>query len=331
MKFPRIAIAASFTLAGSAAAQPLIDDPRATWSLLVENDSITREDDAYSSAAVISYMSGTREPQGFSKFLADNLLFPRASGELKARRGYSAGHLLYTPDDISVAEPIPNDYPYAAVLYGDTSWALQQRNRLDIFTFEVGAVGPIALGEEVQSFIHSVTRNVDPQGWDNQIGNELLLNLHYDLQYKMKNFEFAGKAADLVGTMNMSAGNRLTGLGGGAKVRWGSGLDQSFGPTRVRPGLTGSPFFTPTSRGSWHLFAGGDIRAVAHTIVLDNSFFRDGGPQRNSKTFVFDFQVGGVVQRGPYQFSLTLVARSAEFEEDEERQNFGSIALSRKF
>jgi hypothetical protein len=334
MKFPFAFVSASLiapALLGTAAAQPLIEDDRATWSLLVENDSLTREDDNYSSAAVLSYMSGTKDLEGFSAWLAEHLVFPRPKGEAKRRRGYKAGHLIYTPDNIRASEPLPDQHPYAGIVFADTSWAIQQRDRLDVFTLEIGAVGPVALAQEIQEFTHNITRSTDPRGWDNQIGNEPLLNLHYDLQYRIDSFELGGRNADVIGHMNVSAGNRLTHLSGGAQFRWGSGLDTGFGPPRVRPALTGSSYFTPTDRGSWYIFAGGDIRAVAHNMVLDNSFFRDDGPQLSSRVFVADFQVGGTVQRGPYQAALTFVARSPEYEEDNKIQSFGSVTLARKF
>ena len=43
----------------------------------------------------------------------------------------------------------------------------------------VGVVGPAALGEEAQKFIHSLSGDPKPRGWTHQLENEPALLLHY--------------------------------------------------------------------------------------------------------------------------------------------------------
>ena len=327
-----VGTAVGLASSGVASAQPNLQDDKATFTAIFENDSITREDDNYSNGTVFAITTGTKPLEGVSKFLADKLVFPRPKGEAVARRGYSVGHLLYTPDNIIASRNQPNDHPYAAIAYGDTSWLVQQERRLDIFTVELGLVGDSALGEEVQSIIHEITGDQEPQGWDNQIDDEILLNVHYDVQRKISGWRALGRSADLIGTASGSLGNRYTAAGFGGALRWGTGLDQAYGLPRVRPTGTSSAFFTPDTKQSWHLFMSGAVRAVAHSIVIDDSFFRDeSNTSVNREVFVADFQVGGVFQRGQYQTALTLVARSPEFEENDAIDTYGAISVSRKF
>ena len=320
--------------AGQAAAQTSLDDLDATWTLLIENDSITREDDNYTSGVNLGYVSGTRELDGFSQFLANKIVRPQ--GPAVARRGFMLTHAFYTPDNLRVAEFQPGEHPYAAFFTGEATWIVQQRHRVDRFSIETGFVGTSALGENLQKATHEITGDVDPQGWDTQVDDEILLNLHYNVQKRfLRDREIFGVPMDLIVGGVASAGNKYTGLGGSTTLRWGPGIDASLSLPRVRTALHGGPgFFTPRSDGGfgWYIFGGGDVRAVAHNIVLDDSFFReDDFTDVQSSVWVADFEIGAVAQRGKYQLALTLVARSPQFDEENETQTFGSVSLSRKF
>lgn len=317
-----------------AAAQPVLDDPDATWTLLIENDSITREDDNYTSGVNLGYVSGTKELSGFSQFLANQIVRPQ--GAAVARRGLMLTHAFYTPDNLRIAEFQPAEHPYAGFFTAETTWMVQQRHRIDRFSIEAGFVGTSALGEDLQKLTHEITRDVDPQGWDTQVDDEVLLNFHYNVQKRFpRDANFLGRPVDLIVGGVASAGNKYTGIGGSTTLRWGPGIDTSFALPRVRTAVNGGPsFFTPRADGGfgWYIFGGGDVRAVAHNIVLDDSFFReDDFIDVQSSVWVADFEVGAVVQRGKYQVALSLVARSPQFDEENETQTFGAVSFSRKF
>ncbi|MEM0928372.1 MAG: lipid A deacylase LpxR family protein [Pseudomonadota bacterium] len=319
---------------GTAAAQPNLDDPDATWTLLVENDSFTREDDNYTSGASIGYVSGTRELSGFSQFLSDT--FVRPKGAAVTRRGFTLTHAFYTPDNLRPTEFQPGEHPYAGLFTAEATWMVQQRHRIDRFSVEFGFVGDSALAEDIQKATHDITGDVDPQGWDTQVDDEVLLNLHYNVQKRfLRSRAFLGVPVDLIVGGVASAGNKYTGIGGSTTLRWGPGIDSTFSTHRVRTALNGgSGFFTARNDGKfqWYLFGGGDVRAVAHNIVLDDSFFReDDFIDVQSSVWVADFEIGAVLQRGKYQGAVTVVARSPQFDEENETQTFAAISLSRKF
>jgi len=320
--------------ASTAAAQPVLDDPEATWTLLVENDSFTREDDNYTSGVNAGFVSGTRELSGFTQFLADTIVRPK--GAAVARHGIMLTHAFYTPDNLRPIEFQPAEHPYAGLFTTEVTWIVQQRHRVDRFSVEIGLVGDSVLAEHVQRATHDITGDVDPQGWDTQVDDEPLLNLHYNVQKRfLRDHTFLGLPVDLIVGGVASAGNRYTGLGGSTTLRWGPGIGSTFSLPRVRTALHGGVgHFTPRHDGKfqWFIFGGGDVRAVAHNIVLDDSFFReDDFIDVKSSVWVADFEVGAVIQRGLYQGALSIVARSPQFDEENETQAFAALSLSRKF
>lgn len=72
--------------------------------------------------------------------------------------GLFVGQNMYTPRDIGIAAPQPDDRPWAAWLYLGGVAQRARGNRLDTVEFDVGVVGPAALGEQVQKGWHRLVR-----------------------------------------------------------------------------------------------------------------------------------------------------------------------------
>ncbi|HEC44456.1 MAG TPA: lipid A deacylase LpxR family protein [Bacteroides sp.] len=85
---------------------------------------------------------------------------------------------IYTPRDISQDEIQPGDHPYAATLSLSSEKIVMRPASHMRFTsgLQLGVLGPAALGFHAQKLIHNITPSDPPQGWDNQVGNDLMLN-----------------------------------------------------------------------------------------------------------------------------------------------------------
>ncbi|KKK51084.1 hypothetical protein LCGC14_3118520, partial [marine sediment metagenome] len=85
---------------------------------------------------------------------------------------------IYTPKDLSADTIAAGDHPYSSTL------TLSQVKITDnaelgiryISELRLGILGPAALGFHAQKLIHNITPSDPPQGWDNQVGNDLMLN-----------------------------------------------------------------------------------------------------------------------------------------------------------
>ncbi|MCQ8184843.1 lipid A deacylase LpxR family protein [Parvularcula maris] len=321
-------------LPAAAAAQEMVaDDPRATWTIAVENDGYFGDDDNYTSGLRIGYLSGNRKSDAFGRFFARRLLrVDPASEGVKLRRGFALAQEIYTPEDLDTPEFLPDQHPYAGYLYGELTSLVERPNRVDLLSVQLGVVGPSALGQEGQDFVHNITGRELAQGWDNQIEDSVGLNLTYDRQRRF--FHLGNRNAfglDCVGNLGLSGGTVKTAARIGGNLRFGENLGTSFGPPRVRPAHAGSGFFVPQDKRSWYIFAGGQVEAVAHNIFLDNSLFRDSGPDVGSNTIVADFQAGTAIQLGRAQIAFTYILRTPEFEEQEGSQRFGAFSIAKRF
>ncbi|GAM62259.1 hypothetical protein JCM19232_5223 [Vibrio ishigakensis] len=51
---------------------------------------------------------------------------------------------------------------------------------INSYSLMLGTTGPNSYAEEGQKFVHSIIKSDDPQGWDNQIENQVVLNFTYN-------------------------------------------------------------------------------------------------------------------------------------------------------
>jgi hypothetical protein len=109
-----------------------------------------------------------------------NFILPpfRSDEEDRAIYGLQLRQEIYTPKDLDRAEIQEGDHPYAATLsIGQVRMVNRPSNKLRYTSgLWVGVIGPAALGFNAQDFIHRITPSRPPQGWNNQVSNDLLLN-----------------------------------------------------------------------------------------------------------------------------------------------------------
>lgn len=321
---------ASIGLSAGAEEPTVIKDTRGTVSIVYENDWVDGgKDRNYTNGIRLSYVSGTTPTDGLTKWVSDHLM--DAGSEKVKRRGFAVGHSIFTPNDISASDELTDDHPYAAWLYGEYTLMTAKRDQVDQFTLQIGVVGPSAGGEWVQNEVHKLIGADPAKGWDNQLEDELGIVISYDRRFRAL-WETGGArfGADLTPSAGFTLGNIQTNARIGTMVRIGQDLRTDYGPARIRPGLAGAGFFTPTDGLSWYIFGGFEGRYVAHDIFLNGSLFKD-GPSVKSNDWVGDFQGGFALQLGDTQFAFTYVERTPEFEGQPGAHRFGAFTLSRKY
>lgn len=321
---------------GLATAQQAVRvDPASIVTFTVENDGYFGDDDNYTSGLRLGYLSGNSEIDPVGKWVARRLLgIETPASGLRVRRGFALGQEIYTPRDLDTAEPLPEQHPYGGYLFGAFTSLIEQANRVDQLSIQLGVVGPEALGQESQDLIHNATGRELALGWDNQIATTPAINIQYERQRRIKHAKnlLGGMGWDCVVHAGAAAGTVKTSVRIGGDIRFGENLSNGFGAPRVRPTTAGSGFFTPADRRSWYVFSGVQIEAVGYNIFLDGPHFRDEpGPSVDSKTWVADFQSGLAVQLGRTQFAFSYVLRTEEFETQEGQQRYGALSISKRF
>ena len=251
---------------------------------------------------------------------------------LQARSAVSLGQNIFTPADITETELIEDDRPYAGWLYmGFGIAANQGTKRFDQLELNIGVVGPSSMAEDVQTTWHDWFDLGEPEGWDNQLRDELGVVLYYEQARRFDVKEFAlGLKWDFMPHFGGAVGNVHTFGKLGFTCRLGPDLTVDFGPPRIRPSMPGSGFYKAGDRLTWYLFVGGEARLVAHNIFLDGNTFKD-SHSVDKKPLTGDVQVGLVMQYSGLRISYTQIFRAQEFNGQDDADKFGSFAISYQF
>jgi hypothetical protein len=204
----------------------------------------------------------------------------------------------------------------------------------------IGIVGGSwTLAEQAQSGVHAVRGLEIPNGWNNQLHNELGVLGVYERTWRWPvkerrvgiDWEFLPHVGAALGNVQISAN-------AGAELRIGFNLPDDFGSAIIGPAST-----TPTPmEGSeqadrprkfdigMYVFARADGRAVAHNIFLNGNTFGN-SVSVDHKPLVGDLSVGAAVNFKNTKFTYALVYRTKEFEGQEEAQLFGAVSLNFSF
>jgi hypothetical protein len=120
----------------------------------------------------------------------------------------SVGQDMHTPEDFNLTEVDSTDRPYAGLLYATFNRTISSPEKLRILrsSLYLGVIGPASGAGKTQNFLHRILGNDLFQGWDNQIGNGLVLD--YAVMYR-KGIGGLPKFMDLSWSMNTNIGTIL--------------------------------------------------------------------------------------------------------------------------
>lgn len=309
-------------------------DKKDYLSLSFENDSIGNGTDSfYTNGVRLSWFNAQTPIPGFIQNLSDEL-YPFGMNETTSTY-FSLGQNLYTPQDITLSRAQPDDRPWAAWLYGSVGLTTVTGNHVDDLELTLGVVGPPALGEQTQTFVHRhITSSPIPQGWDNQIEFEPGLIASWGRRWPQIWYADFGTDARLTLQPNVtiSLGNIYTYAGGGVTLTFGPHQKtQQDMPPRVRPAMPGTGYFdVPEKKWGWYSFASLDGRAVARNIFLDGNTFSDSA-HVDKNILVGDASAGLAITFDDYRLSYSLNYRTKEFDGQDNPAVFGSLTLTTRF
>ena len=304
-----------------AAAQDARD--RGTLSVTHENDTFGFTDRNYSSGLRLGWVTVEKRPAGPERALVRVLAGERPAS---LRRSYALGHSIFTPRDTFLRDAPPDQHPYAAYLRGEYGLVVEQADRLDRASVQLGIVGPSAGGDWLQNGVHDLLGEAPVRGWDDQVGDEVVVSVAYDTQRRVASRPMGSLTLDVVPSAGVRLGNFQTYAQAGALVRLAPA--GGWGPPRIAPALPGVGVVREGG-ASWSVFAGGAARVVAHDITLEGSFLDgDGDPSVEAERVVGDLQAGFTVRVLGADLAYTHVLRTRTFETQNGAHDFGSLTLS---
>lgn len=315
---------ARWALAAALAAGPAAAAERdGTLSLVWENDLFAQKDQHYTNGLQALWVPDAAPPAWLLRVAR---LLPAGAGEV--RHGYALGHSMFTANDISLVEPPPGEPLYAGWLYGSAGVSAWSGRQADQLTLTLGVVGPAALAEQGQKFVHKITDSKDPRGWDTQLENEPGLVITY--QRSWRGYAVAlpsGNRLDFTPHVGGALGNVYTYANAGFTLRYGRQLPRDEGPLRVQPGPPGAGLYAAGDDFGWYLFAGVDGRAVARNLFLDGNTFED-SRSVDKEAFVADLQIGTAFTWRGARLSYAQVLRTREYDHQRDPTDFGALTLS---
>jgi len=243
---------------------------------------------------------------------------------------------INTPADTVSANPPLDDLPYSAALYfsyghGQVLERGGRRDCLFVWELQLGVVGPGAGGPTIQNSIHRLIGVPTTAGWETQLPNELAINLNLDFR---KRFLLPGDRPglrDLLFRAGAELGTLRTEFILATEVRWGRGLERSWGNTTIRQ----CPAYDPVGRlngdrresvlAAW-FFADAQVEVVVRNYSTDGANFRAsrGVPR---EPVVAQLALGYSFQFDRLATTLYTSVRTHEFAAQKSLHGVGGIKL----
>lgn len=296
---------------------------QSAFSIRWENDLFRSSDANYSSG--ISFALTRTEP-GMLGGIWDRL----GLGRGKMSSVYELTQLQFTPSDLNLSIPDPNDRPYAGLTYLAVTTHLQQDESLQSFKLLAGVVGPASGAEETQKATHRLLNRSLPQGWSHQLDNEPIINLLYEYRHK---YRFIPRNTSLgIECIPMGGaflGNYLIQAQSEVLCRIGNQLPDDFGTSSLR-----DIGYLPLPRGEntappWRMnaFVRGGAHLVIHNLTLDGNSF---GHSRSvdKRLLVPTSEFGAALWTRGFMTTLSYHVWGREFSGQPMREGFGTLLLS---
>jgi len=294
-------------------------------SFYFENDMFLGTDRCYTGGFQLSWLMLLPADAG-KKARTKWLPLSREPG-IQNSLSFALGQNIYTPDNITREEVIPDDRPYAGHLYLSLGVQSRSRNRQDVWEMSLGLVGPAALGKESQTFIHDLIDGVEPKGWHNQLHSEIVIGLVFERKWKILRLgKFEGFGLECIPHTAAGIGNLYVYASAGAQVKLGWNLRHDFGARLFRPGGGRSIEFRERGAFGIYAYAALDGKGVVRNIFLDGNTFGH-SHEVQKRPWTVDFLAGVSMRLGRWHLGYEKVFWSKKFRTESRRQAYGALSL----
>lgn len=322
----------------------LAQDDYSLFSLQVENDAFFKTDSQYSNGLFFTYVTPLNSSENEivkknSVLLRIHDFFHEHNHGNQKSVSFSFGQNIYTPDNTETKELITDDRPYAGLSYLSIGFHNQKIFSLSTVELDLGMVGSHSYAENTQKITHDFFAWDHPQGWDNQLDDELFLGITFENRLKLTNEGGeSGFGFELIPHIGGSFGNAFINSHTGAELRIGWNLPHDYGTARIRqgalattnPGKMSPAFSTKFSNIGLHFFGSVDGELSIHNILLDGNTFTD-SHSVEKQNFILTRMFGVNFNISRYKLTYAHVYKSKEFRTQRQDPQYISISLSCSF
>ena len=240
---------------------------------------------------------------------------------------------MYTPKNVYTSALIKDDRPYAGWLNFEYALHQSSAQELNSLILQVGVVGEISGAEQTQKLIHKLIGNDEPQGWGNQLNNELGINLTYQHKWRYVTKNYNGFEGNFVPFVEANLGNINTSAGGGILMRFGKSPIQDFGSSSIdMGGENGIPIRTNClcpqyEPWSFTLNFSLAANAVARDIFLDGNTFSK-SHSVDKENFLLYGSYGFSARYEHYALDYIVTMTTKHFKEEDSGHDFGTVLFS---
>ena len=239
---------------------------------------------------------------------------------------FMVSQTMYAPPDLRKKHHVKGERPYCGMLLGGLGYEFFQDETSPWSNYgelDFGMIGPAAMCKDTQTAVHKLLNCRKPNGWDDQLHNEFVVNGQWWTKY---NYEIC----DYVHLVPR------TGIGAGTIQDFGEvGCDLKVG-WNIRRDPANTILFSATKDGrKWldkltaYLFVGVDERYYLYNHVLEGTLFghRDDDLKVDPERFVWEGRCGAVLKYGRFYATYYAIFRSHEYKHQNTSPNYGGIGI----
>ncbi|WP_227537938.1 lipid A deacylase LpxR family protein [Marinobacter vulgaris] len=304
-----------------------------TLNIAWDNDLLTGSDRGYTNGLKLSYLTATADDQQrkssrVARGARDTLDFlPGLSSRTRDQAlAFSLRQLMVTPADITAREPPLDDLPYAGYLSASTTLWSWNANRITGYGVHLGVVGPESGAEAAQKWVHKLTGSEEPNGWDYQLGTDVVGGVSAAHAQKLLQ---SGSPESLEQEVSLLGSAMLSSFRTNARVgmvwRIGQHLPVNFVPDYAGTASTiGMPGALNTGGEGWSVFIGVGVAYVPYSYLDDNS-----SPYQFDESLIQgQAGIGGTWQWNQLQLAMILRATTGEEETNKDNFSYGTLSLT---
>jgi lipid A 3-O-deacylase len=237
--------------------------------------------------------------------------------------GYFFGQNMYTPDHADApSKRSKEDRVFAGWLYGGAFAQRAAANQMEHFELNMGIIGPSAFGGELQTFVHDLVRQDEPNGWEKQLEDEFAVDFTWlKKQYiglppfnRTSNFDSLLEYGFTVGSVHRNAVLSVL-------FRAGFNLPNDFGPGRLEAPACAA-YTVSDELTHFYLFARLSGKLVEHDRFLTGL---------HEKPAVGVIQFGGSFRYKSLELTYSQTFLTREYDEQPDADSFASLTFMYRF
>jgi lipid A 3-O-deacylase len=310
---------------------PLVCYAKVDWlSFTWDNDVFLREDNGYTNGGFWTWFDTGRRSDSYPEpfKIVRPLMWSMSDEEqpIYTVNAHTFGHMMVTPDDITLVNPDPDDIPYSGLVYYHNSHLRIYEHYADLAGVTVGLVGPDSGAETLQKYIHKhIGGNTDPMGWHTQLDNELVFRFTRNRVWRAWRADSGDTDFLMAAVANL--GTLETSVGGYAMIRYGSDLGSSYATAAYH----GSRAVNPVAlNGGWHVYAGLSVRYVGRLIFTDGNTFKDSRSVEVDPAKI-GYTTGASYSWNSFAVGLAIENMAMNEEQYDSVERYGSLTFAYRF